>query len=326
MARRRHWIEQLAHVELLTPKPEESLAFFRDLLGLEVTAQKGDSVYLRGWGEWFHHTVKLTAAKEAGVGHGAWRTESEQDLEEAARFLEERGLGVGWAEEGDLGQGRTYRFRTPDGHLGELFYEVEYYQAPPEKRPALRNRPQKRPYRGVDVRRIDHLNLFASDPTPCRELFQELGFKWHEGLWVQGQVEIGAWMAVSNLSHDLAFMRDPLGAKGRLNHLAFWVDTEAEVVRAAELLREAGVFIEYGPGRHGISEAFFLYVYEPGGNRIEIFSGGYLNFNSDWGPILWEFEDLAERALATAVVGGPPPDSLFAYGTPVLTPEQVPQP
>ncbi|CAM3483572.1 VOC family protein [Hydrogenibacillus schlegelii] len=322
MGKRRHWIERLAHVELLTPKPEESLVFFRDLLGLEVTAQKGDSVYLRGWGDWFHHTVKLTAAKEAGVGHIGWRTESPEDLEEAARFLEGKGLGVGWAEEGDLGQGQTYRFRLPDGHQGELFFEVERYSPPSEKKPLLKNRPQKRPYRGADVRRIDHVNLYASDPTPSRELFQELGFKWHEGLWVKNQVEMAAWMAVSNLSHDLAFMRDPTGAKGRLNHLAFWVDTEAEVIRAAELLREAGVFIEYGPGRHGISEAFFLYVYEPGGNRIEVYSGGYLNFDSDWGPILWDFDDLAERALATAVVGGPPPESMFAYGTP---PVMLPQ-
>lgn len=316
--KRKHWIDQLAHVELLTPKPDETVHFFSELLGMEESARSGNSVYFRGWGEWFHHSVKITASEQAGVGHIAWRTETEEDLEACAAFLESKGLGEGWID-GDLGHGRAYRFRSPDGHLCEIFHEVEYYQPPEDKKPILLNRPQRYVRRGVGVRRIDHINLFASNPTPCRELFMELGFKWHEGMWVKPQnLELGAWMAISNLSHDLAFLRDPTGARGRLNHLALWVDTQAEVLEAHELLREAGVFIEYGPGRHGISEAFFLYVYEPGGNRIEIFSGGYLNFTSDWGPILWDAANEAERNLATAVVGGPPPESLFNYGTPVV--------
>jgi len=31
-----------------------------------------------------------------------------------------------------------------------------------------------------------------------------------------------------------------------------------------------GVFIETGPHKHAIQQTFFLYVYEPGGNRIEL--------------------------------------------------------
>ena len=46
-------LSQLAHVELITPQPAESLAFFTDVLGLELTEQAGQSAYLRGWGENF---------------------------------------------------------------------------------------------------------------------------------------------------------------------------------------------------------------------------------------------------------------------------------
>jgi catechol 2,3-dioxygenase len=31
--------------------------------------------------------------------------------------------------------------------------------------------------------------------------------------------------------------------------------------------------IEYGPGKNGVGENLFLYVREPGGMRIELFSG-----------------------------------------------------
>ena len=72
-----------------------------------------------------------------------------------------------------------------------------------------------------------------------------------------------------------------------MNHVAYAQETREEVLRGADIMRDHDIFIEFGPSRHGISEAFFLYVYEPGGNRVEIYSGGYLNFAPDWGPIKW---------------------------------------
>jgi catechol 2,3-dioxygenase len=46
----RSLLSQLAHVELTTPMPEESLRFWTQVVGLEETARVGQSVYLRGWG------------------------------------------------------------------------------------------------------------------------------------------------------------------------------------------------------------------------------------------------------------------------------------
>ena len=42
-------IAHLAHLEILTPKFEESRKFFIDVLGMTQAAEKGDSVYLRAW-------------------------------------------------------------------------------------------------------------------------------------------------------------------------------------------------------------------------------------------------------------------------------------
>ena len=54
-------ISQLAHFEVTTPDLAASVAFYRDVLGMEVSAQKPGSVWLRGWGESFHHALQLTA-------------------------------------------------------------------------------------------------------------------------------------------------------------------------------------------------------------------------------------------------------------------------
>lgn len=307
----KHLISQLAHVELLTPKPEESIWFFKEVLGLEESARTGQSVYLRGWGEFFHHSLKVTEAKQSGVGHVGWRADSAEALDEAVRFLEGTGLAEGWID-GDTGHGPAYRFRSPDGHMTEIFWEVEWYEAPPEMRSTLKNLPQKKLTRGIGARRIDHVNLFVSSVAPNREFFGQLGFRHHEGIFMENpEQELGAWMAVTNLSHDLAVMYDPTGAKGRINHVAYWLDSELELLRAAGVLRENGFTIECGPACHGVSQALFLYVLEPGGNRIEIFSGGYLNFTPDWGPIKWYTSERPDIWF-----GGELPQSVITYGTP----------
>src|SRR6478752_184873 len=95
-------IAHLAHIELLTPKPTESLAFFQDLLGMEVVHREGKSVFLRGWGDQQLYSLKLTEAGQAGLGHVGLRTYSQQALEQRVQDIEQSGYGIGWTD-GDYG-------------------------------------------------------------------------------------------------------------------------------------------------------------------------------------------------------------------------------
>ena len=61
-----HDIAHLGSVELFTPKPEKSLWYFCDLLGMEPVHEAGPSVYLRGYGDYATSTLKLTAAARGG--------------------------------------------------------------------------------------------------------------------------------------------------------------------------------------------------------------------------------------------------------------------
>lgn len=80
-----HDIAHLGSVELLTPNPDKSLWYFRDLLGMEVVHEAGRSVYLRGYGDYATSTLKLTTAENAGVGCISWRTTSPQALDRSPR-------------------------------------------------------------------------------------------------------------------------------------------------------------------------------------------------------------------------------------------------
>jgi catechol 2,3-dioxygenase len=53
-----------------------------------------------------------------------------------------------------------------------------------------------------------------------------------------------------------------------------------------------GVFIETGPHKHAIQQTFFLYVWEPGGNRVEAANAGArLILAPDWKLIVWTEEE-----------------------------------
>jgi catechol 2,3-dioxygenase len=308
-------VAHLAHVEIRTPRMDETLAFLTSILGLQQSARDSASVYLRAWGDYYHHTLKVTAADQAGLGHVAWRTVSPQALDRRAAALRESGYGRGWTE-GDLGHGRAYQFVDPAGHRMEIFYEVEWHEAPGALRTRLKNQPHKRPLTGIGSRRLDHVNLLARDVKANSQFLQDsLGFKLREHIVHSGR-EMGAWLSVTPLVHDIAYMHDPSGVDARFHHLAFWVDDYGDLVRAADILQESGARIEAGPAKHAITNGLFLYLYEPGGNRLELITGGYLIFPPDWPPVTWTEEDRDIRVWW----GGELPQSFFTYGTPAAEP------
>jgi catechol 2,3-dioxygenase len=308
-----HDIAHLGSIELLTPKPDRSLWYFRDVLGMTAVHAAGDSVYLRGYGDYAASTLKLTASRAPGIGCVAWRTTSPAALDRRAAAIEAAGLGIGWSN-GDFGRGRGYRCRDPDGHLMELYYEEQKYTAPAGLRSALKNQPQKYAGLGVGVRRTDHLALLASDVAANRRFATELlGFQLREQVvFDQGRNELGAWMSPTAVHHQLAYVRDVRGGRGRLHHVSLWVDNREDVLRAADILNENGIFIEAGPAKHNNSQGFYLYSYEPGGNRVEIYSGSYLVMAPDWEPVTWD-----EQERGTGVYwGGALPESFIQYATP----------
>jgi catechol 2,3-dioxygenase len=289
-------VAHLGHVELFTPVPDKSLAFFTAVVGLHETARAGDSVYLRAWGDYERHTLKLTAHTTSGLGHVGFRVRDNDTLQQFVSRLREQGAEGRWTD--DLLHGRAYRVETPDGHAVELYFETERFVATPDVATAFKNQPQRYVPRGIAPRRLDHLNVLASDVSANRRFFHErLGMRLTEQIVFDDGTEVGAWLAATNKSYDLAITKDRSGARGRLHHVTYMMDSREDVLRAADVLRDADVPIETGPHKHTIGQTFFLYCYEPGGNRFEIGSGGYLILDPDWQPVVWTE---AERAYGQA--------------------------
>jgi catechol 2,3-dioxygenase len=306
-------VAHLGHLELLTPAFEKSRSFFIDVMGMTESGAKGDSVYLRGWDDYERYSLKLTAAKTSGIGHVAYSTRSPEALERRAAALKGSGFDVGWSD-GDLGHGKTFVCRDPDGHVHELYYETEWYAAPADKKPALKNQAQRFPARGCNVRRLDHWNGLAADIKANRLFFENyLGFRLTEIIVLNDGTEQAIWMTATNKSYDFAYSRDMTGTRGRLHHITFAVDSREEILRAADVFLENGVYIEAGPHKHAIQQTFFLYVYEPGGNRVELANAGArLILAPDWKPIVWSEEERKKgQAWGLKTI-----ESFHTHGTP----------
>ncbi len=308
-------VAHLGHGELLTPKPAESLHYFTEILGMEQVHAEGQSVYLRGYGDYATTSFKLTEAPDAGVGTLAWRARSEAALERRVAAIKATGHGLGW-NNGDFGRGRSYAFADPDGHRMEIYYEEQRYEPPAHLRSTLYNQPSKFTGKGVGVKRIDHAALLAKDVPANRRFVEDtLGFSLREQvMYENGTKEIGSWMSMNNIHHQLAYVVDVKGHTGRMHHFSMWVDNRDEVLRAAEIFAENGVAMEAGPSKHNNSQAFYIYTIEPGGNRIEVYTSGFIITAPDWEPVIWN----EERRGTGVYWGAALPSSFLDYATPNL--------
>ncbi|MEV4254356.1 catechol 2,3-dioxygenase [Spirillospora sp. NPDC049652] len=308
-----HEIAHIGHAELLTPDLDGSLRFFTDFLGLTVCGEAEGRVYLRTYDDYEHHSLVLTASDRPGLGRTALRTSGEEALRRRVEALEAAGRAGRWVED-EPGLGRLYVTTDPDGHELALYWESEWFEAPAETRPALKNQPQAKPNRGVGVRRLDHVNYLASDVMANAE-FQErvLGARSTEQIRLDSGKIAARWMTFTNKSYDLVYTSDWTGSSGRLHHIAFATDTREEILRAADLAIDTGVFIETGPHKHAIQQTFFLYVYEPGGNRIELCNPlTRLVLAPDWKLVTWTEPERAKgQAWGLKTI-----ESFHTHGTP----------
>ncbi len=306
-------LAHLGHVEMLTDRFEDSLGFFTRIYGLKLSGQDETSAYLRAWDDYEYCTLKLTRAETTGVGHIGYRAASSEALDRRVAAIKASGYEVlGW-NEGDLSHGRAFRFQDPFGHVFEIYYDTRWYEAQDEaERAALKNTASA--FEGAAPRRIDHLNLLSEDVTEFRRFMETcLGSRVTEYIKLDNGRLGGCWFTVNNKTYDLACTEEHGGGNGRLHHVTYATDQREDILRAADIFLQNGVHIETGPHKHAIQGTFFLYVWEPAGNRVELANAGArLVLAPDWKPVEWTEADRKKgQAWGLKTI-----ESFHTHGTP----------
>ena len=308
-------IAHVGPIELFTPVLEKSRDFFVDLMGLREVNRDDTSVYLHTWDDYQSWTVRLIQREAAGIGRTYLRATGPQAASRLRAEIEAEGLGRGVVDNVP-GLGEEFLFTDPDGHEFGLYWDVGWYEPDDTDRPALKNQAARYPGRGANVRRLDHVNYLTADvPATSAFLRDVLGARCTEQIVKDDGSPQAIWYNVGNKTYDLVYTEDWTGSRGRLHHIAFATDTREEILRAADVCLDAGVHIETGPHKHAIQQTFFLYVYEPGGNRVELCNAGArLILAPDWKTISWTREERAKgQAWGLKTI-----ESFHTHGTPVV--------
>jgi 3,4-dihydroxyphenylacetate 2,3-dioxygenase len=305
-------IVRAAYAELVVTDLARSRAFYVDLLGFVVTLDTGSALYLRGYDELIHHNLILRAGPAPAAARLAYRVRSAADLDRAEAFYADLGTRTARVPAGATpGVGEAVRAEDPLGFTVEFFAAADWAER-------LQQRYDLR--RGAEPARIDHFNLVVPDVRAAYEYYTSLGFGLSETIEDE-QTLYAAWMFRKQTVHDVALT----GGDGpRVHHVAFFVHESHQVLRICDILGSLHeeFLIERGPGRHGVSNAFYVYLRDPDGHRVELYTSDYYTGDPGHPVLRWSVRDPRRRDFW----GHPVVPSWYAEASSVLDLDGRPRP
>ena len=261
-------------VQLRVLDLDKTLSFYTDVLGLDEVGRTADGrVMLKAFDEFDHHSLTLRLADEAGLDFVAFKVGSPETLDK----IKEKTIAFGYAVEEKAancdqpGFGKRISFKISTGHTFEVYCDVDLAAKGPQiKNPDIWSTPP----RGMKAQRMDHFLLYGPNIAEaerfCREVF---GMFVPEVCNNPDGSRLASWITSSNKPHDLAFVEYP--QPGKIHHLGFFLQEWRDVGDAADLIAINHLKLDIGPTRHAITRGHSIYFWEPSGNRIEVYAGGY---------------------------------------------------
>jgi catechol 2,3-dioxygenase len=279
------------HAQVRVLNLEESVRFYRDVLGLVETGRDAQGrVYFKCWDERDHHSYVIREADSAGIDFFGFKVLDKATLEQLDADLQAYGLTTTRIPAGDLLEtGERVRFELPSGHLIELYAEKTIVgNGAGLVNPAPWTQAREH---GIGPVRLDHTLLYGPNVAEVQKIFTEvLGFYLVERvLTPDGQGNAAIWLSCSHKVHDIAFAEYP--EPGKLHHCSFLMESWEQVLRAGDIMSMNLVNVDIGPTRHGVTRGTTIYAFDPSGNRFETFCGGYETY-PDHSPITWTFEEV----------------------------------
>ncbi|MDR2712791.1 MAG: catechol 2,3-dioxygenase [Clostridiales bacterium] len=277
-------------VQLRVLDLDKTLDFYLNVLGLnEVGRTEDGRVMLKAYDEFDHHSLTLRLADQAGLDFVAFKVGCADELEK----IKEKTAAFGYqvtekpANSDQPGFGKRYSFKISTGHTFEVYSEVELAEKGPQiKNPDIWTDPP----RGMQAQRMDHFLLYGPNIAEAERFCQEVfGMFVPEICNLPDGNRLAAWITGSNKPHDLAFVEYP--QPGKIHHLGFYLQDWTDVGNAADWIALNHLKLDIGPTRHAITRGHSIYFWEPSGNRIEVYAGGYTAY-PDEPQRVWDADQL----------------------------------
>jgi catechol 2,3-dioxygenase len=306
-------IIRAASAELTVTDLDAARWFYVDVLGLVVTAEESGALYLRAYEEYLHHSLVLRQSGTPALNCLAYRVRGPDQVDVAERYFRELGVPVWRRPAGATrGIGEAVRVLDPLGFPVEFFHDAAHTER-------FTQRYDLHP--GNAISRLDHFNVLTPDVRAANDYYTGLGFGVSETIEDDDGTLYATWLYRKQTVHDVALT----GGDGpRLHHVAFATAERHQILHTCDVLGalHAEHHIERGPGRHGVSNAFYLYLRDPDGHRIEIYTTDYYTGDPDNPTVRWNVHDDRRRSFW----GHPIVPSWYTDGSVVLDLDGIPVP
>ncbi len=278
------------HAVLRVLDLDESVKFYTDVMGLKETGRdKSGRVYFKCNDERDHNSFVIRQADRAGLDHFGFKVLDKATLGKLESDLKAYGVATERVPAGEmLETGERVRFQIPTGHIIELYADkTDVGNGLGYTNPEAWLENQK----GINPIRMDHCLVYGGDIDANLKLFEQvLGFSLVERVKLEdGTTDLATWLACSHKAHDIAMVRH--SEDGKLHHVSFLLESWEQVLRAADIMSMHRVSIDIGPTRHGVTRGTTIYFFDPSGNRLETFCGGY-QWYPDMKPTTWTWDEV----------------------------------
>jgi 2,3-dihydroxy-p-cumate/2,3-dihydroxybenzoate 3,4-dioxygenase len=246
-------LKDLRYVRLGTRDLAQAAEYAQRILGLELVRREANAVYLRGDDR--DHTLVYVKGDPAEHVVG-WELADAAALDAAGAALESERIRVRRGTRAESGDRRIEDFISladPSGNVHELVV-----------RPHHSGR-RFFPSRDCGVWSFSHIGLRTTDAQRDERFWTTV-----MNARVSDRIGAAPLLRIHEVHHTIALFPSAHAGVQHVNHQVHGID---DVMRSYYFLREQGVKIVFGPGRHPTSTAVFVYFEGPDGMVYEYSTG-----------------------------------------------------
>ncbi len=221
-------ITRASHLAFTARDLAASRDFYVEVMGLIVSDENADTIWLRGVEERCHHslTLKRTSGQPQCERVG-FRVFTDEDLDKAKAHFDRTGIAAAFVEVPH--QGRTLHFSDPAGTPVELCATMPTV-------PRMHTKIHM--HRGAGALRMDHYQVLVPDVLSTAKFYMELGFRISDYICIEGSEQVvGTFLHRKNNPWDIVLLTR---SGPRFHHGGYVVEAFEDIVRACDVAGNLG--------------------------------------------------------------------------------------
>ena len=241
---------RLGFLGLNSARLDESRAYYTDVLGLPLVAERQDEAYFGcGFGS---HALSLHVGETPGFRHIGLQIAGAGPLDDALATLRDHGVDGEIRSSGLHGIGSVIEIADPDGYRVFLYRDEDVSGS-------------HFPAHGIAPQKLGHVALWTGDAKRAEQFYGSvLGFRMSD--WIDS---VFVFLRCNTDHHTVNFLTAQ--ARGMF-HMAFELRDASDLIHSCDVLGRSRRRLDWGPGRHGPGHNLYTYHRDPEGNVVELFA------------------------------------------------------